>query len=118
MGVLYKQDLYSILPSKEDLDKEIDNKRNGQGLHPNIDKKLEEIIDKIKQEVITNVMWDKINGVKNFVRVTADENLLSARAKMYGLNRVSDVRCVVIDDPSSDLPIGIFGYDSILYFAK
>jgi CBS domain len=118
LGVLYKQDLYSLLPPKEDIDKEIENKKTGQGSHQNVDKTLE-IIGNIKQEAITNGNWDTINGVKNFVRVTADESLLSARAKMYAIsNKVNDVRCVVVNDLTSDLPIGIFSYDSILYFTK
>lgn len=104
-GVLYAQDLYSVLPPKDNLGGEAN-------------KTLLEIINKI-QDRITGRPWDKEKSVDNFVRVTTDESLLSAKAKMYGLsNKVNDVRCVVVNDLASDLPVGIFSYDSILYFTK
>ena len=111
-GVLYAQDLYSILPPKGNLGDEAN-------------KTLVELIqDEVPQEKrivdhVTGLMWNKDKSVKNFVRITSDESLLSAKAKMYALsNNVNDVRCVVVDDLISDLPIGIFSYDSILYFVK
>ncbi len=80
---------------------------------------LKQIIENMEPEFITGGKWDIINGVKNFASLTPDEALLNAKTKMYWVStQVNDVRCVVIDDPSRNRVIGIFSYDSILYFIK
>jgi hypothetical protein len=99
--------IYSVLPPKGNLGEEAE-------------KTLADLMqEKRIVDHVTGLMWNKDKDVRNFVRVTTDESLLSAKTKMYGLsNKVNDVRCVVVNDLTSDLPIGIFSYDSILYFTK
>jgi hypothetical protein len=111
LGILYKQDLNRVLPAESDpkykdkLDESIlavDDKGNNVGV-------LFEVNEKFLAP----------DGIKNYARTTTDESLWEAKSKMFALgNQINDVRCIVIDDPSTSKVIAIFSYDSILYFVK
>jgi CBS domain-containing protein len=104
LGILYKADLFSKTELK---DKDITQ------VH---DKKLKDIIEQITPELITEKKWD-VKGIRNFASVRPDDNLLHARERMYGIsNKISEVRCVVVD--ATGKAIGIFSYDVIAALMK
>jgi hypothetical protein len=111
LGILYRQDFNRILPAEDNSDPKYTEKLNESILGANDGKSG--ILFEINQGFLS------VEGLKNYVRTTTDETLWEARNKMFGLgNQINDVRCIVIDDPSTSKVIAIFTYDSILYFVK
>lgn len=116
LGILYKQDLYGAL---NDTISDLDDQIKGIKKRDQIDQPLGEILGNIKAECIKGAKWDSQKGWENFATTTPCETLWDARLKMYGCSRkINDVRCIVIDDTSTNRVIAIFSYDSILYFVK
>jgi hypothetical protein len=106
-GILYLQDLNSVLPAITDV------KVNEPDSRP-----LGEFIVNIVNEFITKRKWDKERGIRNFAEVKPDDTLLVARERLYGLNReVNDTRCVVTETTTGE-PVAIFSFDSIAAFMK
>jgi hypothetical protein len=104
-GMLYKADLYS---QKDIAASDIKNFKDP--LEDFISSK--ELIDHIAK-----TRWEKDKPVKNFATINADNSLLNARERMYGISTAAlDVFCIVIDKEGK--PVGIIGFDTINYYLR
>jgi hypothetical protein len=104
-GILYKADLYS--------QKDIAARDVATFTEP-----FEDFIAAMElNDHITGRKWEKDNVIKNFATINADNSLLHARERMYGIStKALDVLCVVVD--KDEKPIGIIGFDTINYYLR
>jgi hypothetical protein len=102
-GILYKADLYS---QKDIAAKDI----------AAFTETFEAFItDRDLKDHITGGKWEKDKVIKNFATINADNSLLNARERMYGISTKDlDVLCVVVD--KDEKPIGIIGFDTINHY--